>query len=79
MSYVHFLDVFDPVGLPKGLSDRDAAEQARSQRLTTPQPAPAGAINAHPPTTTGHHRQRGRWPGPVARGVGSRRSAAGDG
>lgn len=38
MSYVHSLDVFDPAGLPVGLSDRDAAEQARSLRLTTPSP-----------------------------------------
>jgi len=38
MSYVHSLDVFDPAGLPAGLSDRDAAEQARSLRLTTPSP-----------------------------------------
>ena len=36
MSYVHFLDIFDPAGLPPGLSDHDAAEQARSLRLTTP-------------------------------------------
>lgn len=36
MSYVHFLDVFDPAGLPAGLSDRAAAEQARGQRLATP-------------------------------------------
>lgn len=38
MSYVHFLEVFDPVGLPAGPSDRDAAEQARGQRLPTPSP-----------------------------------------
>lgn len=38
MSYVHFLDVFDPAGLPAGLSDRDAAEQARSLRLAEPSP-----------------------------------------
>lgn len=38
MSYVHFLDVFDPAGLPVGLSDREAAEQARNLRLTAPSP-----------------------------------------
>lgn len=38
MSYVHYLDVFDSSGLPVGLSDRDAVEQARSLRLTTPSP-----------------------------------------
>lgn len=38
MSYVHFLDVFDPAGLPAGLSDRDAAEQARGLRLAEPSP-----------------------------------------
>jgi len=38
MSYVHFLDVFDPAGLPAGLSDRDAAEQARNLRLAAPSP-----------------------------------------
>lgn len=38
MSYVHFLDVFDPAGLPVGLSDREAAEHLRSQRLPEPNP-----------------------------------------
>ncbi len=38
MSYVYFLDVFDPAGLPSGLSGRDAAEQARSLRLAEPSP-----------------------------------------
>jgi hypothetical protein len=38
MSYVHFLDVFDPAGLPTGLSDCEAAEHSRSQRLTEPSP-----------------------------------------
>lgn len=38
MSYVHFLDVFDPAGLPAGLSDREAAEQARNRRLSQPSP-----------------------------------------
>lgn len=38
MSYAHFLDVFDPAGLPAGLSNRDAAEQARQKRLTEPSP-----------------------------------------
>lgn len=38
MSYVHFLDVFDPEGLPAGLSDREAARQARNLRLTEPSP-----------------------------------------
>ena len=38
MGYVHLLDVFDPAGLPAGLSDRDAAEQARGQRLAAPGP-----------------------------------------
>jgi hypothetical protein len=38
MSYVHFLDVFDPAGLPAGLSDREAAEQARQKQLTEPSP-----------------------------------------
>lgn len=36
MAYVHFLDVFDPAGLSVGLSDHDAAEQARSLRLIEP-------------------------------------------
>lgn len=38
MSYVHFLDVFDPAGLPVGLSDNDAAEQIRILRLSAPSP-----------------------------------------
>lgn len=38
MSYVHFLDVFDPAGLPDGLSDHDAAEAARSRLLSSPSP-----------------------------------------
>ncbi len=38
MSYVHFLDVFDPAGLPAGLSDREAADQARQKQLTEPSP-----------------------------------------
>lgn len=38
MSYVHFLDVFDPAGLPAGLSNREAAEQARKLRLSQPSP-----------------------------------------
>jgi WD40 repeat protein len=38
MSHVHFLDVFDPAGLPAGLSDREAAEQARQKQLTEPSP-----------------------------------------
>ena len=38
MSYVHFLDVFDPAGLLAGLSNREAAEQARKLRLSQPSP-----------------------------------------
>lgn len=38
MSYVHFLDVFDPEGLSSGLAGREAAEQARHQRLAEPSP-----------------------------------------
>ncbi len=38
MSYVHFVDVFDPQGVPAGLSDREAAEQAKGQHLATPSP-----------------------------------------
>jgi hypothetical protein len=38
MSYVHFLDVFDPAGQPDGLTDHDAAEAARSRRLTSASP-----------------------------------------
>lgn len=38
MSYMHFLDVFDPAGLPAGLSERDAAKQARSLLLAAPSP-----------------------------------------
>lgn len=38
MSHVDFLDVFDPAGLPVGLSDREAAEQARHRRLSQPSP-----------------------------------------
>jgi hypothetical protein len=38
MSHVDFLDVFDPAGLPDGLSDREAAEQARNRRLAEPSP-----------------------------------------
>jgi hypothetical protein len=38
MSYVHFLEVFDPTGLPAGLSDREAAEQARKLLLSQPSP-----------------------------------------
>lgn len=55
MSYVHFLDVFDPAGLPAGLSDREAAEQARSQRLAAPSPrlmALLTRIDQQPPGIT---------------------------
>ena len=36
MSFVYFLDVFDPTGDPDGLSDHDAAEAARQMRLSAP-------------------------------------------
>ncbi|MDO9569183.1 MAG: hypothetical protein Q7J58_07360 [Hydrogenophaga sp.] len=55
MSYVHFLDVFDPAGLPAGLSDREAAEQARQKRLTEPSPrllALLTRIRQQPPDIT---------------------------
>lgn len=55
MSYVHFLDVFDPAGLPAGLSDREAAEQARQRRLTEPSPrllALLTRIRQQPPDIT---------------------------
>ena len=38
MSYVHFVDVFDMEGTPAGLSDREAAEQAKGLRLAVPSP-----------------------------------------
>lgn len=52
MSYVHFLDVFDPVGLPAGLSDREAAEQARNLRLSQPSPRLLTRIRKQPPGIT---------------------------
>ena len=55
MSYVHFLDVFDPEGLPSGLSGRDAAEQARKLRLSQPSPrllALLTRIRQQPPDIT---------------------------
>lgn len=38
VSYVHLLEVFDPEGLPAGLSNKAAAEQARVQRLPVSSP-----------------------------------------
>lgn len=55
MSHVHFLDVFDPAGLPEGLSDRDAAERVRGLRLAAPSPrllALLARIRQHPPGIT---------------------------
>ncbi len=55
MSHVHFLDVFDPAGLSAGLSDRDAAEQARSLGLAAPSPrllALLTRIREQPPGVT---------------------------
>ena len=55
MSYVHFLDVFDPAGLSAGLSDREAAEQSRHRRLTEPSPrllALLTRIRRQPPDIT---------------------------
>lgn len=69
MSYVHFLDVFDPAGLPAGLSDRASVEQARGQRLATPSPrllALLTRIRQQPLGTTvnvvnGQERQPVEW------------------
>lgn len=69
MSFVYFLDVFDPVGEPDGLSDHDAAESARQRRLS----APSGRLRAlltrirqQPPGMTvnvvaGQDRQAVEW------------------
>jgi hypothetical protein len=69
MSYVHYLDVFDPTGLPAGLSDREGAELAREQRLPTPSPrlvALLARIHEQPPGITvnvvgGHDLQPVEW------------------
>lgn len=69
MAYVHFLDVFDPAGLPAGLSDKDAAEQARGLRLSAPSPrllALLTCIRQQLPGTTvnvvsGQSRQPVEW------------------
>ena len=82
MSYVHFLDVFDPAGLPAGLSNREAAEQARKLRLSQPSPrllALLTRIRQQPPAITvnvvgGQDQQPVKWvagPPPSVTGEGA--------
>lgn len=36
MSFVHIIDVFDPIGLPPNLSNQEAADCQRSKHLSAP-------------------------------------------
>lgn len=82
MSYVHFLDVFDPAGQPDALSDHDAAEAARSLRFSSPSPrllALLTRIRQQPPAITvnvvgGQDQQPVEWvagPTPSVTGEGA--------